>query len=132
MLTKGRNTTEFADGRTLVLPVKAGAKIFDGALVALDATGYAIAGDVAVGLLAAGRAEEFVDNTSGADGDVTVRVRRGVFKWANDTVGPVTSEDLLKPCYILDDETVTITATGASVAGTIIGIEDGEVIVETL
>ncbi|CAH8721630.1 hypothetical protein [Paenibacillus melissococcoides] len=28
-LSQGRNTTEFADGRTLVIPVKGGVKIFD-------------------------------------------------------------------------------------------------------
>lgn len=132
MLTRGRNTTEFADGRTLVLPVKGGAKIFDGALVAVDATGMAVPGSKSDKLIAAGRAEEFVDNTAGADGEVTIRVRRGVFKWNNAATGAVTAKDVLGKCYIADDETVTSTATGASVAGKVIGLEGNYVIVETL
>ncbi|CAH8248817.1 hypothetical protein WJ0W_006773 [Paenibacillus melissococcoides] len=43
-LSQGRNTTEFADGRTLVIPVKGGVKIFDGSFVAIDANGLAVPG----------------------------------------------------------------------------------------
>lgn len=132
MLTAGRNTVEIQDGKTLVLPVKAGTKVYDGSLVALDATGYAVPGDTAVGLIAAGRAEEFVDNTGGADGALTVKVRRGVFKFDNDETDPVTAQDIMKDCYILDDETVTMLAVGTSIAGKVIGINNGEVLVEIL
>lgn len=132
MLSAGRNTVEVSDGRTLVLSVKGNTKIYDGSLVVLDATGYAIPGKKATALLVAGRAEQYVDNTGGADGAKTVRVRRGVFKWSNDVTNPVTSQDVLKSCYIFDDETVTVLATGASAAGKIIALENGEVIVETL
>ena len=131
-LTQGRNTTEFSDGRTLILPVKGGTIIFDGAFVAVDATGMAVPGAKATGLIAAGRAEEFVDNTLGADGDTTIKVRRGVFKWNNAASGAVTHKDILKSCYFVDDETVTATATGSSIAGKIIGLEQGSVLVETL
>lgn len=131
VLTAGRNTVEVQDGKTLVLPVKANVKIFEGSLVALNA-GYAAPGSAAAGLLAAGRAEEFVDNTGGADGAKTVRVRRGVFKWNNDDANPVTEADLMKDCYIKDDETVTMLAVGTSVAGKVIRLDNGEVIVETL
>ena len=55
-------------GRQLVLPVKGGVTIYQGALVALDADGYAIPGKKAAGLTAAGRAEETVANT-GSDGE---------------------------------------------------------------
>ncbi|BFH15185.1 hypothetical protein J6TS7_49950 [Paenibacillus dendritiformis] len=131
-LTQGRNTTEYADGRTLILPVKGGTKIFDGALVAVDATGMAVPGAKTDKLLAAGRAEEYVDNSAGTDGEATIRVRRGVFKWNNASSGAVTAKDVLKDCYFSDDETVTSTATGSSVAGKVIGIEGSYVIVETL
>jgi hypothetical protein len=131
-LSAGRNTVEVRDGKTLVLPVKANTKIYEGSFVVLDGTGNAAPGSTADTLLAAGRAEEFVDNTGGADGAVTVKVRRGVFKWNNDVTNPVTAQDLMKDCYILDDETVTMLAVGTSVAGKVIGLENGEVIVETL
>ncbi|EES73454.1 hypothetical protein POTG_01749 [Paenibacillus sp. oral taxon 786 str. D14] len=132
MLTQGRNTTELADGKTLVLPVKGGVKIFEGAFVAVDADGFAIPATKAPGLLAAGRAEQFADNTQGEDGDIRIVVRRGVFKWNNAASGPVTERDVLKPCYMNDDESVTITETDSSVAGKIIGIDGDQVIVETL
>ena len=78
-----RDTSEIAnDGKTLSLPVKASTTIYQGALVALDANGYAIPGKKAAGLTAAGRAEETVVN-SGADGDQTIRVTRGVFVFEN-------------------------------------------------
>ena len=38
----------------------------------------------------------------------------------------------MKPCYVSDAQTVTITATGSSKAGVILGIEGDGVIVETL
>ena len=133
-LSQGRNTVEVKDGKTLVLPVKSNTKIYDGSIVVIDSTGYAVPGKKAEGLLIAGRAEEFVDNTGagGTNGAKTVRVRRGVFKWSNDATNPVTPQDVLKTCYILDDETVTTLATGASPAGKVIGLENGEVLVETL
>ncbi|MEF2965662.1 hypothetical protein V3851_07455 [Paenibacillus sp. M1] len=131
MLTQGRNTTEFA-GRLIVLPVKGGVKIFDGALVALDADGFAIPGEKAPDLTAAGRAEEFVDNAAGADGAATVRVARGVFTFNNSTTGAIAQKDVLKNCYIEDDETVSVTATDSSVAGKVLGFEGSEVIVEIL
>lgn len=132
MLTQARNTTEFVDGKTLVLPVKGGVKIFDGAFVAVDAGGFAVPATKTAGLTAAGRAEQYADNTQGADGAVQIIVRRGVFKWSNAASGPVTAKDVLKPCYMVDDESVTITATGSSVAGKIIGIDGDQVIVETI
>lgn len=115
-----------------MLPVKGNTKIYEGSLVVLDATGYAVPGSTATGLKAAGRAEEFVDNTGGADGARTVRVRRGVFKWNNDDAEPVTEQDYMKDCYIKDGETVTMLAEGTSVAGKVIRLDNGEVIVETL
>lgn len=71
-----------------------------------------------------------VDNTGGEDGDVEVQVRRGAFVWNND--GSIKATDVMKPCYVFDAQTVTITSTGSSKAGVILGIEGDGVIVETL
>lgn len=134
-MTAGRNTAEILEGRTLTLPVAADTTIFEGSLIALDASGNAAMATKGENLTAAGRAEEYVDNTGGAAGDKMVTVRRGVFKWDNDpaTVNRVTKAHVLQNCYMLDDCTVTSLSTGSSVAGKVIGTDpDGGVIVETL
>ncbi|WP_069997825.1 hypothetical protein [Cellulosilyticum sp. I15G10I2] len=129
-LTKGRNTIE-QGSNVIVLKVKASTKIYEGALVAVDG-GYAIPGKKATGLIAAGRAEEYVDNTGtgGTNGARSIRVKRGVFLFENDITNPVTEAHILGTCYILDDETVTSLETGASVAGKVLGFDGDQVIVE--
>ena len=131
-LTSERDTPEIANGaRSLVLPVKAATTIYQGAIVALDANGYAIPGTKAEGLTAAGRAEETVVN-SGADGAATVKVVRGVFVFDNTatTANKVAAKNILGACYIEDDQTVTALATGASKAGTVIRVDDAGVAVQ--
>lgn len=134
-LTAGRNTPELAEGgKIIVLPVAAGAVIFDGSLVVLDASGNAKAAVKAEGLTAAGRAEEYVDNTGGAAGAKTIKVKRGVFVWDNTTVAAnkIKNEHVLKDCYIVDDCTVSALATGSSRAGKVIAVTDDGIAVETL
>ena len=131
-LTTARDTNEIANGaKYLVLPVKGGITIHQGAIVALDANGYAIPGKKATDLTAAGRAEETVTN-SGADGELVVRVSRGVFVYNNTATqaNKITAAHVLKPCYMEDDQTVTALATGASVAGRVIRVDDEGVAVE--
>lgn len=131
-MTNMRDTAEVMNGgRQLVLPVKAKATIYQGALVALDADGYAVPGKKAEGLTAAGRAEETVEN-SGGDGEAVIRVLRGVFIYANTSTAAnkVTAAHVLKPCYIQDDQTVTALATGASVAGLVVRVDENGVAVD--
>ncbi|WP_247739360.1 hypothetical protein [Pseudomonas aeruginosa] len=64
-------------------------------------------------------------------GAKVVRVRRlNAFKWAND--GSVTQAHLMKPAYIVDDQTVAATdgTETRSPAGRIIGVEPDGVWVE--
>ena len=122
-LTDVRDTPEIANGaKVIAVPVKGGTTIYQGALVALDASGYAIPGKKAESLTAVGRAEETVTNT-GAD---------GVFVFDNTatSANKITAAHVLKPCYMEDDHTVTALATGASVAGTVIRVDDEGVAVE--
>ena len=129
-LTDVRDTPEIANGaKVIAVPVKGGTTIYQGALVALDASGYAIPGKKAESLTAVGRAEETVTNT-GADGELVIRVARGVFIFENSTSGKITAAEVLGPCYIEDDQTVTKTATSASVAGLVIRVDDEGVAVE--
>lgn len=114
------------EGLTFSRPVAASAKIYIGALVVLNATKFAKPGYVATGLVADGVAEKFVDNTAGADGDVTVPVRAGCFPFANSASGDLIAQaDIGNACYIVDDQTVAKTdASGTrSKAGTIIDID---------
>jgi hypothetical protein len=145
-LTDVRDTPEIANGaKVIAVPVKGGTTIYQGALVALDASGYAIPGKKAESLTAVGRAEETVTNT-GADGELVIRVARGVFVFDNTatSANKITAAHVLKPCYMEDDHTVTALAlfnqrenikttnfpTGASVAGTVIRVDDEGVAVE--
>lgn len=129
-LTNVRDTVELSlGGKYLVLPVKSKTTIYQGAIVAIDASGYAVPGAKAASLKAAGRAEETVEN-AGGDGDAVIRVARGTFIFENSTSGKITAADVLGPCYMEDDQTVTKTATGASVAGLVIRVDDEGVAVE--
>lgn len=124
-LTNDRNTP-MRDGNTLVIGVKGGEKIFAGSLVALNSSGYATPGATATGLKALGRAEEQADNSAGADGAVSVEVRKGVFRFGNSASGDaITPAEIGSDCYIADDQTVAKTdGTGTrSVAGKVFDVD---------
>ena len=124
-LAADRNTP-MKDGEMISVPVATTVKIFAGALVAANATGYATPGATATTLTYLGRAEEQVDNTGGADGAKTVLIRRKkAFKYKNAGADLVTQAELGKTCYIVDDETVAKTnGTGTrSAAGTVVGVD---------
>jgi hypothetical protein len=122
-LTKDRNTARREDD-VYEYAVAANARIYAGAIVALNA-GWAQPGATAVGHVAAGRADEQADNTGGANGARTVRVRRGVFKYRNSATDPITAADIGRQCFIQDDETVARTNGGntRSPAGVIREVE---------
>jgi hypothetical protein len=120
-LSKDRLATKERNGVDFVYPVAAATKIYAGALVMLDG-GYAKPGAVATGKVAVGRAEEQVDNSGGSNGDVTVRVKRGVFLFNNSAASDaIALSDVGANCYIVDDETVAKTngTNTRSVAGKI-------------
>ena len=126
MALAGDRKTISREGATLVLPVAEAAKIFAGSLVAVDANGYATPGAVATTLKGVGRAEQQADNTLGADGDITVEVRKGVYLFANSAdTDEITRAQIGSNCYIVDDETVAKTdATGTrSVAGVVFDVD---------
>ncbi len=123
-LTAGRKTAE-TNGKFVVLTAAAGVTIYAGALVAADATGKAIPATKAESITAIGCAEE-----NAAAGE-RVTVRRGAFLWDNSSTDAVTAALLGKSCYMEDDCTVAATATGSSAAGTVLGFEGDQVIVET-
>ncbi len=125
-LTKDRNTP-MKDGELIAVPVAANAVIHAGGLAVANGSGYAAPGSTATTLTYLGRFEESVDNTGGANGAVTVNVRRGkAFKFKNSAGDAVTQAELGKTCYIVDDETVSKTNAGGntqSAAGKVLGVE---------
>jgi len=105
-------------------PVAAGAKIFEGGLVVLNAAGFALAGTEGADLTSVGRAHTSADNTGGPDGGTAVTARVDyACRYDNDAVAPVTRTSIMKPCYIKDDVTVSSDDTGRSAAGTVVDVD---------
>lgn len=123
-LTADRNTPEMI-GDTAEAPVLTGVRIFAGALVVADSSGWAKPGVTATGLKCLGRAERYADNTLGSSGDLAVRYKRGIFRFANGSgADEITKADIGNHAYIVDDETVARVSTGRSIAGRIMGLDD--------
>lgn len=119
-LNKDRNTAR-REGDIVVDPVLAAKKIFGGSIVAVDANGYAQPAADTAGLKVRGVAEEQADNSAGASGAKTIRVRRGVFKFA---ATGLTIADVGKPVFVSDDQTVSVAATTNNVcAGIMVDID---------
>jgi hypothetical protein len=121
-------------GKLYTLPVAAAVLIFRGALLVLDASGNAKPGTTATGLRAVGVADEYVDNSDGDAGDLTVRTRTGIFGFKNSTAGDaITAAEIGHTVYIVDDQTVAKTSNGGarSPAGAVRMIDqDGFVLVD--
>jgi hypothetical protein len=129
-LSRDRNTPS-RDAVDFVFPAGAGVWIHAGALVAINATGYAVPGTTGTGLQGVGVAQASADNRTGADGDITIKVRRGCFRLGNSAgTGAVERAHVADACYIVDDQTVTITATGKSPAGIVRDVDANGVWVE--
>ena len=125
--------TPMKDAELIPVPVAAAAVIGAGKIVVANATGYAAPGSTATTLTYLGRADEAVDNTGGADGDINILVRRKkAFKFKNEATDLVVQADLGKTCYIVDDETVAKTdgTSTCSAAGKVVGIDSDGVWVE--
>lgn len=122
-LTADRNTP-IKDGELLVLGMAAATKVFAGGMAAANASGYILPAADAAGLTVVGMTEEQVDNSAGANGDLTVPVRRGKgFIFKNSATNAVTLAQLGKDIYVEDDETVASAGgTNSIVAGTCLGI----------
>ncbi|MGQ9919846.1 MAG: hypothetical protein ACUVRZ_00795 [Desulfobacca sp.] len=100
--TKDRNTP-YREGVELDFPVKGSTKIFAGAMVAVDSTGYAVPAGNTTGHRFVGVAMEQVDNTTGANGAATVRVRTaGVFEFDATSISQA---NVGAEMYVVDDQT---------------------------
>lgn len=109
-------------GYKLTLPVKEGTKIRQAVMVALGTDGYAKEAVKEESLKIIGVS---VNSVKGQES--TIIAETGGFVFAND--GTIKMTDITKNCYVADSQTVTITETGSSAAGKIIGVEDDYVTV---
>jgi len=102
--TQRREGVQFGD------PVAANAKIHAGALVAINAQGYAVAAGAVAAQRTRGVAQASIDNTGGGNGGKTVQVRRGTFNFKNSAAADLIARaDIGADCFVVDDETVAKT-----------------------
>lgn len=131
-LTADRNTP-IRESKDFGLPVAASTKIFAGALVCINTSGFATKGATSTTLKCVGVAQELADNSAGGNGDIRVKTRRGCFKFGNSSAGDaITLADVNADCFIVDDQTVAKTngSTSRSIAGKVRDVESDGVWVE--
>lgn len=118
--------THIKDGELLGLLIAASTTIEAGNVVAVNAAGYAVEASDAAGITVIGVADETVDNSAGANGAKTVKVRRKkAFKLANSGTAAVTQASVGSNVYVEDSVTVAIASGPLNdiVAGKCLGVE---------
>lgn len=109
-LIAGRNTPARA-GNNQVGLLAAAVMVHAGALLVRNAAGYIAPATTALNLTGVGRAEEAVDNSTGAAGDLTINFTAGRFRYANSAAADeITIADIGKACFAVDDQTVAKTS----------------------
>jgi hypothetical protein len=102
-LTKDR-ATPYRDGIEIEFPVAANTKIYAGSLVCGNTSGYAVPAADTAGLKLLGVSLEQEDNTGGANGAKTVRLRRtGNFLF---DAASITQAMVGTAMYVVDDHTI--------------------------
>ena len=100
--------SEFMEGEIIVLPVAASTKIFAGSFVCVNSGGFVVPGADTSGLVFAGVAREYADNSAGANGAVSVKVqRRGLVK---SVTGTISAANIGNKVFLLDDQTAALAA----------------------
>lgn len=85
------------------LALATSAEIFNGTMVASNASGLGAAASNAASIVVMGRADEYVDEAAGDD---YVEYSTGRFWFANSGTNPVDVADIGRPCFVEDDQTV--------------------------
>lgn len=111
--TESIRTPEKGNGplaRTLPpFPVAASTTIRQGVMVAVNLSGYLVEASADSSLRVIGRSEEYIDNSAGAAGAKTCRVKRGVFGWVNSSsTQAISDKHIGRPCYAVDNQTVAL------------------------
>ncbi len=112
-LTKNRELDHYVDQELRTLQVAAGKHIYKGAIVGINSSGYAqtlVAGDAFVGV-----AYEEIDNSAGADGDLSIRLYTlGDF---GSALAGATVAHVGRPVFASADDTLTFSGAGNSYVG---------------
>lgn len=112
-LTKNRDTPR-REGFSAVFT--AGADLYQGGMVAMDATGKAVpatdSGTDVIGMA-----------TCLAQNGESVEVARGVYCFSNSPSDALTVADVGKPCFVVDDQTVKKTKGASPVAGMVFDVD---------
>jgi hypothetical protein len=103
-------------------PVAASTSIYGGALVALNASGYAVPSSATAALKCIGRADRQALNqatggspgATGAAGSITVQVRQGVFYFNINADSTITIANVGANVYASDDNTVSLSDAGGT------------------
>ncbi len=112
--TKARNTPQKI-GPLRDIPIAANTRINQGAMVAINAAGYAVPAAATAANVTIGRCDETADNTGGAAGAINVRTRRGIFQFGNSAAGDLIARtEIGKTVYVVDDQTVAKTDNAAA------------------
>ena len=115
-LSKNRKTSERVPA---LRQFEAAAKIYTGALVALNSAGKAVPASDTAGLTVIGRAELT------AESGKMVTVKSGCFRFDNSaSTAEIKATEIGKVCYVADDQTVSKTGgTNNIVAGIVYDVE---------
>jgi hypothetical protein len=121
-LAAPRDTKQNLTPGPLPAPVADNVKIWQGSIVMLSA-GLATPGATATGKFGVGRARKTYDNTvvGHAASAFTVEIEEGEFWWANGD--SIVRADVGKPCFIVDDQTVSKGNTSQSPGGIIVDVD---------
>lgn len=110
-------------------PARAGVVFYVGTMIALDsATGFTAPASGAETEIVVGVTLSRLDTTHEKDGDQSVRVRRGCFRFTNDPAGAYTLKDVGKPALALDNATVS--KSGKAPAGIVRDVDANGVWIE--
>lgn len=99
------------------LPLYQGIHAYEGAMLFLREDGYVT--NAAGGLPFLGHCDAEADNSAGASGALTVRIRRGNYR-AEVYLNGVALANVGDPVYASDDGTLTLTAAGNSLVGRVV------------
>ena len=108
-ITTAKKSLNRQDGIVYPFQVAASTKIPEGALVSINAAGYAVNATDAANDVFVGVADETIDNSSGAAGAKKIKIRRtGVFTVV--FAGTATIADVNTLVYVVDNQTVNLAA----------------------
>ncbi len=120
-LTAGRATpiwAPFTSKRSYQMAVSS--QIYEGGIVALNASGYATAAGSGTGQVAVGVAQFSILSTSSTTRQY-IEVAQASASFIADTAFALTN--IGSNCYMIDDQTVSMTSTGHSVAGVVVQVD---------